>query len=54
MAKRTTPPPASDDQVRALLEHYHCPVPFHAVRARVLNRVASLNAEGFRVWQDRT
>ena len=54
MARRTIPPTASDDQVRALLDRYHCPVPFHAVRTRVLNRGASLNAEGFRVWQDRT
>ena len=54
MAKRTTPPTANDDEVRALLARYHCPVPFHAVRTRVFNRVASLNAEGFRAWQDRT
>ncbi|HVC60962.1 MAG TPA: hypothetical protein VND19_11465 [Acetobacteraceae bacterium] len=36
MAKRTTPPTASDDQVRALLYRYNCPVPFHAVRTRWL------------------
>jgi len=36
-----TPPAASDDQVRALLERYHCPVPFHAVRARFLGNIAS-------------
>jgi hypothetical protein len=41
MAKRTTPPTASDDQVRALLERYRCPVPFHAVRTRFLGNIAS-------------
>ena len=41
MAKRTTPPTASDDQVRRLLERYHCPVPFHAVRTRFLGNIAS-------------
>ncbi len=41
MAKRTTPPTASDDQVRALLDRYRCPVPFHAVRTRFLGNIAS-------------
>lgn len=42
MAKRaTSPPTASDDQVRTLLERYHCPVPFHAVRTRFLGNIAS-------------
>ena len=41
MAKRTTPPTASDDQVRALLERYRCPTPFHAVRTRFLGNIAS-------------
>lgn len=41
MAKRTTPPTASDDEVRALLDRYHCPVPFHAVRTRFLGNIAS-------------
>jgi hypothetical protein len=41
MAKRTTPPAASDDQVRALLDRYRCPVPFHAVRTRFLGNIAS-------------
>src|SRR5712671_7456624 len=31
----------SDDAVRALLERYRCPVPFHAVRARFLGNIAS-------------
>ena len=41
MAKRTPPPTASDDEVRALLDRYHCPVPFHAVRTRFLGNIAS-------------
>jgi hypothetical protein len=41
MAKRTIPPTASDDEVRAFLERYHCPVPFHAVRTRFLGNIAS-------------
>ena len=41
MAKRTTPPTASDDEVRALLDRYRCPVPFHAVRTRFLGNIAS-------------
>jgi hypothetical protein len=41
MAKRTTPPTASDEEVRALLDRYHCPVPFHAVRTRFLGNIAS-------------
>jgi hypothetical protein len=31
----------SDDEVRALLDHYRCPVPFHAVRTRFLGDIAS-------------
>ena len=46
MAKRTTPLTARDDQVRALLEHYHCPVPFHAVRTRFLGNIASPDMQG--------
>jgi hypothetical protein len=46
MARRTTPPTASDDQVRALLERYHCPVPFHAVRTRLLGNIASPAIQG--------
>ena len=46
MAKRTTPPTASDDQVRALLDRYHCPVPFHAVRTRFLGNIASPDMQG--------
>ena len=46
MAKRTTTLTASDDQVRALLERYHCPLPFHAVRARLLGNIASPHMQG--------
>ena len=31
----------SDEQVRALLERYGCPVPFHEVRTRFLGNIAS-------------
>ena len=31
----------SDDQIRALLERYRCPVPFHEVRTRFLGNIAS-------------
>lgn len=41
MARRATPPTASDDQVHALLERYQCPTPFHAVRTRFLGNIAS-------------
>jgi hypothetical protein len=34
-------PPASDDQVQALLDRYRCPVPFHEVRTRFLGNIAS-------------
>ena len=46
MAKRTTPPTASDDEMRALLDRYHCPVPFHAVRTRFLGNIASPDMQG--------
>ena len=41
MAKRATPPPISDEAVRALLDRYQCPVPFHAVRTRFLGNIVS-------------
>ena len=41
MARSPNPPPASDTEVRALLERYQCPVPFHAVRTRFLGNIAS-------------
>ena len=45
MAKRTTQSTVSDDQMRALLERYRCPVPFHAVRTRFLGNIASPDME---------
>jgi hypothetical protein len=41
MAKHTNPAPATDEQVRALLERYKCPVPFHEVHTRFLGNVAT-------------
>ena len=41
MARRAAPPVLSDTQMRALLDKYHCPVPFHVVRARILGHIAS-------------
>jgi hypothetical protein len=41
---RSSKPPVeavSDNDVRALLERYRCPVPFHAVRTRFLGNIAS-------------
>ncbi len=41
MAKKSVPPTISDAEVRALLERYGCPAPFHAVRTRFLGNIAS-------------
>ena len=41
MAKHLTPITATDDEVRALLNRYECPVPFHEVRTRFLGNVAT-------------
>jgi hypothetical protein len=41
MAKRPAPPSATEEEVRALLERYRCPVPFHEVRTRFLGNVAT-------------
>ena len=41
MAKLRPPPTATDENVRALLARYRCPVPFHEVRTRFLGNVAS-------------
>ena len=41
---RTSKPPVkavSNEEVRALLARYGCPVPFHAVRTRFLGNIAS-------------
>jgi hypothetical protein len=40
MAKSSEPVAASDDQGRALLERYACPVPFHDVRTCFLGNIA--------------
>jgi hypothetical protein len=54
MPTRASPPPATDEQVRALLEKYQCPVPFHEVRTRFLGNIASPNvsASPIKVVQD--
>jgi hypothetical protein len=41
MAKSPAPPTATEEEVRALLERYRCPVPFHEVRTRFLGNVAT-------------
>jgi hypothetical protein len=41
MVKRTDPPPISDEALRALLQRYACPVPFHEVRTRFLGNIAT-------------
>jgi hypothetical protein len=41
MAKRPAPPTATEEEIRALLERYRCPVPFHEVRTRFLGNVAT-------------
>jgi hypothetical protein len=54
MPTRTNPSPASDEQVRALVECYKCPVPFHEVRTRFLGNIASpvMSASPIKVVQD--
>ncbi len=42
--RRTSKPPineVSEDEVRALLDRYRCPVPFHVVRTRFLGDIAN-------------
>src|SRR5208337_4715937 len=41
MPKHTNPPESGDEQVRALLARYKCPVPFHEVRTRFLGNIAT-------------
>ena len=41
MARLPIPPTATEEEVRALLERYRCPVPFHQVRTRFLGNIAS-------------
>jgi hypothetical protein len=54
MPTHPNPSPASDEQVRALLERYKCPVPFHEVRTRFLGNIASpvMSASPIKVVQD--
>ena len=41
LAKPPPAPTAIDEEVRALLQRYGCPVPFHEVRTRFLGSIAS-------------
>jgi hypothetical protein len=41
MAQRRVPPTATDEEVRALLVRYRCPVPVHEVRTRFIGNIAS-------------
>lgn len=43
MAGNRIPPQASDDEARALLLRYACPIPFHAVRTHFLGNIATPN-----------
>jgi hypothetical protein len=54
MPTRANPPTATDEQVRALLEKYQCPVPFHGVRTRFLGNNASpiVSASPIKVVED--
>jgi hypothetical protein len=54
MPTDANPSPASDEQVRALLERYKCPVPFHEVRTRLLGNIASpvMSASPIKVVED--
>jgi hypothetical protein len=54
MPTQVNPPSATDEQVRALLEKYQCPVPFHEIRTRFLGNIASPNvsASPIKVVQD--
>jgi hypothetical protein len=54
MARHPTPIIATDEEVRALLDRYKCPVPFHEVRTRFLGNVAtpSLAASPMKMVED--
>ena len=41
MGRRPVPFPVTEEDVRALLERYACPVPFHEVRTRFLGNIAA-------------
>lgn len=53
MASSRVSPQASDDEARALLARYACPIPFHAVRTRFLGNIAtpSMTASPVRVLE---
>lgn len=54
MARPPVPPTATDEEVRALLERYHCPVPFHEVCTRFLGNIATpaMSASPIKMVQD--
>ena len=54
MPKHPTLVTATDDEVRALLKRYNCPVPFHEVRTRFLGNIAtpSMTASPIKMIQD--
>jgi hypothetical protein len=54
MTTQIDPTRTSDEQVRALLERYKCPVPFHEVRTRFLGNIATpvMSASPIRVVED--
>jgi hypothetical protein len=54
MTTQIDPTQTSDQQVRALLEHYKCPVLFHEVRTRFLGNIATpvMSASSIRVVED--
>ena len=54
MKRPMSPASASDDQVRALLERFACPVRFHEVRTRFLGNIAtpSMSASPMKVVGD--
>jgi len=42
MAKLPIPPTATEEEVRALLERYRCPVPFHEVEGTIEGSIDKL------------
>jgi hypothetical protein len=54
MRTQIDPTRTSDQQVRALLEHYDCPVPFHEVRTWFLGNIATpaMSASPIKVVED--
>ena len=54
MKRPVVPASASDEQVRALLDRFACPVPFHEIRTRFLGNIAtpSMSASPMKVVGD--